>query len=130
MKRPLAWAAALEVAVGLSLVIVPSLLPRLLFGEGIVGAAAAMGRMAGLGLFSLGIACWPPRDERNGRAAAYRALIAYNVLVTLLLVVLGIGRRWVGLLLWPSVVLHIVLAVLLIAGWTRESRGSGESAPR
>jgi hypothetical protein len=75
--------------------------------------AVVMGRVAGCALLCLGLACWP---RRGGDARSAYALLGYNVLATLYLVRLGVTSMWTGPLLWPSVVLHGVLALLL--AWT------------
>ena len=74
--------------------------------------------MGGFGLLSLGLACWPGRYATNP-APALRAMVIYNVLVTLFLVYLGIGGEWVGHLLWPAVAFHAVLTVLLTRMWIK-----------
>ena len=38
-------------------------------------------------------------------------MLTYNSLATLYLLYLGIGREWVGPLLWPAVVLHAAVTV-------------------
>jgi hypothetical protein len=68
--------------------------------------------LAGFALIALGVACWPG-DAANGRAAAVRALLVYNSLATLYLLILGLGGALVGILLWPAVVAHTIFTVLL-----------------
>ena len=41
----------------------------------------------------------------------------YNLLITLYLLYLGIRGEWVGLLLWPAVVIHAALTWLLSLAW-------------
>ena len=111
MKRLLALAAALEGAIGLALMIDPSFVARLLLGEGVSGTAVPLGRVAGFGLLSLGVACWP--SSEHSRAQALRGLLCYNLLTTIYLIYLGIESEWVGVLLWPVAALHAVLTTLL-----------------
>ncbi|MGE5203539.1 MAG: hypothetical protein ACM3O6_15890 [Acidobacteriota bacterium] len=59
MKNVLIVEAVGEVATGLALLIVPSLVGRLLLGEDLTGIAIPVARVAGIGLIALGIACWP-----------------------------------------------------------------------
>jgi len=127
-RTALAWAAGLEVSTGLSLAADPSYVPRLLFGEGVAGAGAALGRITGLGLLCLGLACWPGRDDIRGVPRTLRALLIYNVLVLLLLVWVGLGGGPTGPLLWPSVGLHAVLAAMLVGGWRAALAGRERSA--
>jgi len=44
-------------------------------------------------------------------------MLTYSVLATLYLLYLGIRGEWVGPLLWPAVVLHAVLTLLLARIW-------------
>jgi hypothetical protein len=117
MKRLLGLAAVLEVATGLALIIDPPLLSHLLLGEGVSGAGIALGHVAGFALVGLGLACWPRFESAGVNTPALRALLTYNLLVTLYLAYLGIGSRLVGSLLWPAVVIHAVLPLLLARAW-------------
>lgn len=115
MKLLLTITALLEAATGLALVTVPDLVVRLLLGGEISGASIALGRVAGLGLLSLGIACWPRRNATSyDKAPAFWAMLTYNSLATLYLLCLGIGGEWVGPLLWPAVALHAAMTVWCI----------------
>lgn len=114
MNKVLALAAIAEAVTGVGLIIAPSLVARLLFGEEISGVSIALGRLTGMALLSLGLACWP---ESESLRAALRAMAAYNLLVTVFLTYLGIIGDFVGALLWPAVVLHAVLSLLLSRMW-------------
>ena len=59
MKRVLILAAVGEILTGAALLIVPSLVGRLLFGEGLTGVAVPVARVTGIALIALGVACWP-----------------------------------------------------------------------
>ena len=59
MKKALIFAAVAEVVTGLALLIVPSLVGLLLLGEELTGVTIQVGRVAGIALIALGIACWP-----------------------------------------------------------------------
>jgi hypothetical protein len=98
----------------LALLIAPSFVGRLLLGEGFFGAGAAVGRVAGCALLSLGIACWPSRDVGSRWTAAFAAMLTYNLLVTCYLMLLGLGGQRVGVLLWPAVAIHGLLTLLLV----------------
>jgi hypothetical protein len=105
-NRVLTVAAVLEVATGMALLIVPSLVGRLLFGEELTGIVIPVARVLGIALIALGVCCWP------GSTALY-GMLAYSWLVTLYLLYLAIRGEWVGPLLWPVVALHGILTVLL-----------------
>ncbi len=113
----------IEAATGLALMAVPSVVVRLLLGGEISGASIPLGRVAGFGLLSLGMACWPGRDPAGNTAPALRAMLTYNSLATLYLLCLGIGGEWVGPLLWPAVALHGILSLLLARQWRLGSTG-------
>ena len=110
MNKPLAFAALVETATGVALVFVPSLVARLLLGTELSGVAIAVGRVAGIGLLSLGFACWPGKEPTR---AALRGMRVYSLLITVYLLYLGIRGEWVGPLLWPAVGLHALLTLLL-----------------
>jgi hypothetical protein len=122
MNSLITLTAVIESVTGLALMAVPSVVVRLLVGGEISGAGIPLGRVAGFGLLSLGIACWPGRGPADNAAPALRAMLTYNSLATLYLLCLGIGREWVGPLLWPAVALHGVLAVLLARQWRLQNR--------
>ena len=112
MNRLLKLTSSLEAATGLALIAVPAVVVRLLLGGDIAGASIPLGRVAGFGLLSLGVACWPGRGA--GNPAPARAMLTYNVLTMLYFLRLGIGGEWVGVLLWPAAALHGVLSLLLV----------------
>jgi hypothetical protein len=114
MNKPLAFAALAEAATGVALIVFPSLVSRLLLGAELSGVAIVVGRVAGMGLLSLGLACWPGKEPTR---APLCGMATYGLLVTLYLLYLGIRGEWVGPLLWPAVVLHAVLTLLLARAW-------------
>ena len=123
--------AGLEIITGVALIATPNVVSHLLLGVGLSGGGIAVGRVAGLGLLSLGLACWPSATDVSVQTT--RALLTYNLLTTLYLGYLRIGGGFDGYLLWPAIVLHAVLTVLLaLVGWdfSRRLRGtSGRDRP-
>jgi len=110
MMNVLIFAAVGEASTGLVLLIVPSFVGRLLLG----GIAIPVARLTGIALIALGIACWPGRSVLG--------MLIYSSVVTLYLAYIGLDG-FAGVLLWPAVVLHGILTVLLI--WKfREMRSS------
>jgi hypothetical protein len=107
MKKVLVLAATGEAITGLALLIAPSFVGQLLFGEAPSGVAIAIARVAGIALIALGLACWP--------GTPLVGMLAYSAAVTLYLTYLGIGGGFTGTLLWPAVVVHGVLTLLLAA---------------
>jgi hypothetical protein len=114
MMKPLAFAALTEIVTGAALIVVPSLVARLLVGAELSGAGVIVGRVAGMGLVSLGVACWP--GQRPTRAAL-AAMATYGLLVAGYLLYLGIRGEWVGPMLWPAVMLHSAVTFLLARAW-------------
>ena len=118
-KVLLAVAATLEAVTGLALIIAPSIV-RLLLGTDISGAALVIARMAGLGLLSLGIACWPRTEATIARV---RAMLIYNLLATAYLGYLRFSKESVGELLLPAFAVHAVLAILFVGVWLKHQSG-------
>ena len=116
MQKALTFAAFGEVATGLAMVLVPSVVGRLLLGEDLTGNAVPVARVAGIALIGLGIACWPG-PPRVG-------MLTYSALVTLYLAALGLAGEVTGVLLWPAVVLHLILTVLLMLAATGDHKTS------
>jgi len=112
MKKLLTIAAVAEVATGVVLLVVPSLVVRLLLGAELTGVAGPAARAAGIALIALGVGCWP--------GPAQAGILTYGALVTLYLLYFGIQGEWVGPLLWPAVALHAVLSALLMRAWFRD----------
>jgi len=110
MKNLLTVTAIAEAAAGLALVVAPALVGRLLLGSELSGIAVVMPRVTGIALIALGVACWPGRTALCG-------MLTYNALGTLYFAWLAIGGEWVGPLLWPAVILHAILTVLLGRAW-------------
>jgi hypothetical protein len=115
-NKLLALAAMAEAATGLALLILPSLVGRLLLRAELTGVAVPVARVLGIALIALGVACWPGRTALCG-------MLIYGAAVTLYLSYLGIRGEWVGSLLWPAVVLHAVLTLLLARAWFTQNQG-------
>ena len=103
--------AAIEVATGIALIADPDFVARLLLGVSLSDSGIAVGRLAGLGLLSLGLACRPGGDDATPQVLG--ALFTYNLLAALYLGYLRVGGGFVGYLLWPACALHALLALLL-----------------
>jgi hypothetical protein len=112
MKSALILTAVAEVATGVALLIVPSLVGRLLFGEELTGIAIPVARVAGIALIALGVACWP--------GPPLVGMLTYSATVTLYLAYVGFMGGLTGILLWPAVVLHVILTALLTRASTRD----------
>ena len=120
MKKLLMVAGIAEVGTGLALLVVPSLVGRLLLGAELTGVATPAARVLGIALVALGVACWPDRPALCG-------MLIYGAAVTMYLSYLGIRGNWVGPLLWPAVVLHAVLTLLLTRAWFTDLHSQGST---
>ncbi|WP_130931552.1 hypothetical protein [Pseudomonas sp. Sample_24] len=103
MKGLLIFAAIIEAATGVGLLFIPSLVGQLLLGIDLSGVIV---RVAGIALIALAIACWP--------GPPILGMLIYNAAVALYLTYVGFLGDSSGVLLWPVVILHAVMTVLLI----------------
>ena len=107
-----------EAGVGLTLLLSPPFVAGLLLGVSLdAPAALIVGRIAGAALLSLGGACWLARDDGPSRArrGLVAAVLLYNCAAGAVLASAAAGVGLVGVLMWPAVALHAVLAVWCIA---------------
>jgi hypothetical protein len=103
---------AIELGAGLTLLVAPAPVIRLLFGWAVdVFPAVGIARMAGGALLSLGAACWWARHEDRSAvsSALVRAMLIYNAAVVTLCVVGALGA--LGPLQWAAVGLHGAQAI-------------------
>jgi hypothetical protein len=110
--------ALVETPIGLMLLVSPALVVALLLGVPLdAPAALVVARTAGAALLSLGCACWLARDEAPSRArrGLVVATLLYNCAAAAVLADAAVGVRLAGVLMWPAVALHAVLAVWCIA---------------
>jgi hypothetical protein len=103
--------AGIEVTAGVAFIAVPNLVATMLLGVSLSDSGIAFTRLAGAGLLSLGLACWPGGDA--AAQPAIRALFTYNLLVAIYFGYLRVGGGFVSYLLWPACVGHAGLALLL-----------------
>lgn len=110
-RNVLCFSLLAEGALGLAVILAPGLVAHLLLGAEVTGAGVAYARVLGVALVALGIACWPRTDAVRGEAV--RAMLLYNLLVALYLAWLGLAHRATGILLWPAVLEHALVTLLL-----------------
>lgn len=127
-QRILNFAAIAEIATGVALIVNPMLVVKLLFGVYAPWTSLSIGRVAGVAMVSLGIACWPARGADRPPAAAWRGMLAYNGLVAAYLAYLALVGKIGGAMLWPAVGLHVVIAAALVG--TRSGTAAAGSSPR
>ena len=120
LAKLLKFTSIVEIGTGLALLIDPAIVIRLLLGADIDGTGILLGRCFGITLLALGVACWPGRSRTECGVQAFRAMLAYNALITLFLGYLGFVAHLGGVLLWPAVALHAAVALLLIGFRNKE----------
>jgi hypothetical protein len=114
MKSLLAVFALVEFGAGLTLAVAPSALTTLLVGTQLeTPTALIVGRVAGIALLSLVIACWvASHDARSPVAKGLVAgMLLYNSGVVSLLLYAATALDLTGALLWPGILIHGALAV-------------------
>src|SRR4029434_7785086 len=111
MNPLLTLTAIIEAAMGLALLAVPAVVVRLLLGAEISGASISLGRVAGLALLALGVACWFAAAVAQVVAArvVITAMTLYNLGGGVVLGMAGIQSQPVGIVLWPVVILHAAM---------------------
>ncbi len=121
MKKVLAFAAVGEAATGLLLIIYPPIVIRLLCGLEVSGSGIILSRIFGISLVAISVACWPA----GGSSQPLLGMLTYTALATVYMTVFGL-RGDVGILLWPAVLLHAVLTVLLGGAWFKQRKSAAK----
>jgi hypothetical protein len=128
----LAVTAMGEGGTGLLLLAVPGVPLALLFGvEHAPPVAAFVARFAGGALLAIGVACWLGRGDALGEARLplIAGALVYDAAAAGLLAYAGLSLGFLGVALWPAVVLHATLAVWCVACCLGEPHGEGRGAP-
>ena len=117
----LAIAAVIETLAGLGLILMPDATMQLLFGGRPDGVGMMMGRVAGVALLALGVACWGARGDSGGeaRVVTVRAITLYNAGAGALLVLFAITGQAAGLGAWSAGLFHLALAAGFLASQRR-----------
>lgn len=118
MAHLLTLTAVIEMPTGLGLLIAPSMVVLLLLGSALeTSAAITLGRVAGVALLALGLACWLAHSDTQNSAARglVTAMVLYNLGAVVIFGAVGVGSQPRGIALWPAVVLHSIMAVWCIA---------------
>lgn len=121
-RKILAFTVIVETGTGLLLLLDPALVVSLLVGADLTGAGVVVARCFGMTLIALGLACWRGRQSAENVAAAVLGMLVYNAVIALYLAYVGTAGHLGGVLLWPAVVVHAAVALLLIWTWRNERR--------
>jgi hypothetical protein len=112
-------AAADPTLTGLFLFASPTLFAWLILGTEVSATGEALGRIGGGAMFAVGLAAWPVASPTTH---ATRALLIYNAVATGYLCYLGSVANLAGFLLWPAVIVHAALVLLLMWNLLADSR--------
>jgi hypothetical protein len=124
LRKILVFAAISEIATGLVLMFDPRIFVALLVGTDAPVGEMPAGRLLGVALVALQIACWPNRRAAERGSPAFPAMSFYNVLAALYLVYLFTVQHLGGLVLWLGVALHVVAALCWWGWMSRAGRGT------
>jgi hypothetical protein len=106
--------AFVEAATGLCLLFLPAVLFAFLLGlEKAAVDAIFVGRIAGAALLAIGVASWMARNDTRTPAQLrlLTGILVYDAAASMLLAYAGAVLEMIGVLLWPAVALHAILAV-------------------
>ena len=114
MNALLIVSALIELSAGLALLLWPSQTASPLFDT---PTALVLGRLAGLALLALGVACWLRRSEEKSRTAngLVAAMLLFNAGAVALISYARVGLGLFTAFIWPVALLHAVMAVWCIA---------------
>jgi len=103
--------AAIELGAGLTLIVAPAVVIRLLFGPVDVSVSVGVARLTGVALLSLAAACWSARHEQRSAASTglVGAMFIYNAGFVALAMAGALGA--VGPPQWAAVAVHGTLAI-------------------
>jgi len=121
MKALLIVMAVGELLTGVALCIAPSVAISFLLNTSIgEDGGILVGRIAGIALVTLGLACWLSRNVAGTSLVMVRAMIIYNLGVAAFFIYGNLAEHISGIGLWPVVFLHIVLGIWCITNLVRK----------
>jgi hypothetical protein len=111
-RQLLTIAALAECLAGVALMVTPGAGVTLLLGAEAGAVGSMVGRIAGVALLALGIACWGARADPGGAAqtGTLRAITIYNAGAGLLLIAFVATGKASGVAVWIAGMLHLALA--------------------
>jgi hypothetical protein len=105
---------AIELVTGFTLLVIPGVVIRALIGADQGTTSTIVGRVLGGALVGLGIAGASDRGRTPERRIVL-AYLVYNVSTAAVLAAASVAGTANGILLWPVVAVHALLAVVLLA---------------
>ncbi len=124
-RQLLTIAAAAESLAGLALILAPEVTVVFLLGAEPNVAGARLGRVCGVALTALGIACQGARTDSGSaaRSGTLKAITFYNAGAGLLLVLFAAIGKTGGFVLWSVGVFHLALAAAFTISSRRPEKG-------
>jgi len=126
--------AIIEIAVGVPLLITPTLVAQLLLGTQLPSPASQLvARIAAAALLAIGVSCWLERRRPTVVVVTglTGGLLVYNAAIFALLTYAGLVEGLSGIGLWPACALHLAMTVycilVILAG--RRARVPPAAAP-
>jgi len=117
MNKLLTITALIEAGTGLLLVTIPSMICSLCLGSSLnTDVGVVVGRVAGVAIFALAIACWFARSEvqKDSAKGMVTALVVHNAGILAIFLYAGIGLGLLGIGYWIIVAVHTVMLVWCI----------------
>jgi hypothetical protein len=111
-KTVLMIAAWFEILVGGSFFLVPEAQTQLLFGATLDGTGVLFARFSGIALIALGTACLPSKHSATNHVAV-RVLLIFNIAVAIYFAWIALATTFRGVMLWPVVIMHALIAISL-----------------
>jgi len=105
--------AAIEFLTGVTFLVAPMLLLGFLLSDGESQVGTVVARVLGVGLLSLGIACWESLRQ-NARLTTRIGLCTYNIGVAIVLTVVGASDTIGGPILWPVMAIHAIIGTMML----------------
>jgi hypothetical protein len=103
---------------GLFLLLLPAVPLALLLGLSAAAAETSLvARVAGIAIVAIAVMSGMAHGDAGSPAlrAVLTGILIYDVAVAAVLAYAGIGLRLAGILLWPAVVAHVLLAIWCLA---------------
>ena len=125
-------AVVVEAPTALILILIPGFALRLLLGADPDGVGLMVGRVAGVMLLSLVIACWGARQDSGGaaRSSTLGAITLYNAGTGGFFVLFAITGQAVGLVIWVAGLVHLALAIAFLAAQRQPADSSAMTSRR
>jgi len=124
--------ALVEAATGLCLLVVPAVPLAVLLGfQAEAVETSLVGRIAGAALVAIAIASWEAGSHpfEHSPRGLVTGILLYNAAVSTLLAYAGAVLNMTGILLWPAVALHSLLAIWCLRCLLRNGRLYRAAAP-